>query len=69
MKIIINFIGSIIDVFGILAILIIILKQSNNDKILISILNIIFIFCIIFNHLLQYIIYENLKKEEPNNEK
>ena len=65
MQIIIRFIGSTIDVFGTLMILYIILKQSNNDNILISILTMIFIFCIIFSHLLQYIIYEILKKEEP----
>lgn len=63
-----NFIGRIIDMFGILMILYLTIKQSNNDIVNIFII-IIYLFCIIMNHIIKYIMYESLKKEEQHYER
>lgn len=58
---IVRFLGHIIDVFGTIMILFLTLKQSNNtiwDVIELY----IFIICIILNHCITYIMYENLKE-------
>ncbi len=43
------------------------IKQSNNIYWIIF-EGIIFLFCVISNHMIQYILYKNLEKEEINNE-
>ena len=63
-----NFIGHIIDIFGILMILYLTIKQSNNDIVNIFVI-IIYLFCIIMNHIVKYIMYESLKKEEQKYER
>ena len=63
-----SFIGHIIDMFGILMILYLTIKQSNND--IVNIFEgIIYLFCIIIAHIVKYIMYENLKKEEQHYER
>ena len=58
---IVRFLGHMIDAFGMMMILFLTLKQSNNtiwDVIELY----IFIICIILNHCITYIMYENLKE-------
>ena len=57
-----SFIGHIIDIFGILMILYLTIKQSNNIFDIFE--GFIFLICIIMSHIVKYIMYENLKKEE-----
>ena len=66
---IVSFIGHIIDLFGFLIILYMILRQTSDTYIDIFI-EILFVFCTLLNHLIKYILYENIyKKEEHQHEK